>query len=321
MEFIFLGTSSGVPTLQRNVSGLVIKRRNSKYWCLVDCGEGTQHQVLRVPYSLVKLKCIFITHVHGDHCYGLPGLLATATMAGRTDPLTIVGPKNIEAFVRETMRLTDVRMSYELQFIDVESLRDYEVAREFRVFPVALSHRVPSYAYVFDEMPSRPKLNTEKLDRAGVLRGPVWGQLVRGEEVLLENGERLVPEDFLLVPQSRHRIVIAGDNDQPERLATLHPTPDVVVHEATYTQKISDKVGPAPQHSTALSVARFAESSGVANLVLTHFSARYHHHVHGNGDSIQDIEDEAKAEYRGKLFLANDLDRFVLEVDGVLKRQ
>ncbi len=320
LELTFLGTSSGIPTLTRNVSGLVVKRQNSKYWCLVDCGEGTQQQVLRVPYSLIKLKCIFITHIHGDHCYGLPGLLATATMAGRTEPLTIVGPKNIETYVRETMRLTDVRMSYELRFIDVELLGTHDVPGEFHVSPIVLSHRVPSYGYVFDSVPSPPRLDVEKLERAGLARGPEWGRLVRGEEVELESGERLNPADFLQASKLPQRVVVGGDNDRPGLLHDLIPRPDALVHEATYTKKISDKVGPDPQHSSALAVAQFAASAAIPNLVLTHFSARYHHPTQTHGDSILDIENEAAAVFGGTLYLANDFDQFILNSEGELKR-
>ncbi len=318
MELIFLGTSSGIPTRQRNVSGLVIKRRQSRAWCLVDCGEGTQQQLLRVPYSLVKLSCIFITHIHGDHCYGLPGLLATATMAGRTEPLTIVGPKNIALFVKETMRLTDVRMSYELIFVDVETLSEHTVEKDFIVRPVALSHRVPSYGYLFEELCLRPKLDTEKLEREGVPKGPVWGDIVRQDSVTLEDGRTLMSAAYLLAPKAPRRALIGGDNDTPMLLSCVGGALEVVVHEATYTQKVADKVGPGPQHSSARQVAEFAQGANVKNLVLTHFSARYHHPREAECESISDIYEEARQIYKGNLYLANDFDHFILGADDVL---
>ncbi|MFL0801222.1 MAG: MBL fold metallo-hydrolase [Agarilytica sp.] len=320
MELIFLGTSSGIPTRQRNVSGLIIKRRQSRAWCLVDCGEGTQQQLLRVPYSLVKLSCIFITHVHGDHCYGLPGLLATASMAGRTEPLTIVGPKNIELFVKEIMRLTDVRMSYELVFVDVATLDEFSVGKDFMVRPVVLSHRVPSHGYLFEELCHHPKLNTEKLERDGVPKGPLWGDLMRQATVTLEDGRTLNSGAYLLAPRAPRRTLIGGDNDTPMLLHAAGEALEVVVHEATYTQKVADKVGPGPQHSSARQVAEFAEGAHVKNLVLTHFSARYHHPREGEGESIDDIDKEARMIYSGNLFLANDFDHFILSDNDVLVR-
>ncbi len=320
LELIFLGTSSGIPTRQRNVSGLIIKRRQSRAWCLVDCGEGTQQQLLRVPYSLLKLSCIFITHVHGDHCYGLPGLLATATMAGRTEPLTIVGPKNIELFVKETMRLTDVRMSYELNFVDVETLSEHSVARDFIVRPVPLSHRVPSHGYLFEEVCHRPKLDREKLERDGIPQGPIWGDIVRQDSVTLEGGRTLVSALYLLAPKAPRRALIGGDNDTPKLLSSVCESIEVVVHEATYTQKVADKVGPGPQHSSARQVAEFAQGANVKNLLLTHFSARYHHPRETERESIGDIDDEARQIYKGNLYLANDFDHFILGPDDVLVR-
>lgn len=117
MDLIFLGTSSGTPTKQRNVTGLALAADSGKAWYLVDCGEATQHQLLHTPLSLNGLRAIFITHVHGDHCYGLPGLLASAAMAGRKDPLPIVAPKGIEAWIRATLELTAVFLPFALEFI------------------------------------------------------------------------------------------------------------------------------------------------------------------------------------------------------------
>lgn len=323
MEFVFLGTSSGVPTLQRNVSGLVIKRRNSRSWCLVDCGEGTQHQLLRLPYSLVKLSCIFITHVHGDHCYGLPGLLATATMAGRTEPLTIVGPAGIKTFVLETMRSTDVRMSYELKFIDVAQGRETQVGQDFVVSSCPLSHRVPSYAYCFKEVDRTAKLDTQKLLDDGIPKGPLWGKIARREDVVLSSDEvlgdgdreniHINAEDYLLPTEPPQQVIVGGDNDTPELLANNALGVDVLIHEATYTQKVADKVGPGPQHSSAKQVAIFAEEVGIGNLVLTHFSARYHRPHQDSGDVIGDIESEASTHYSGRLFLAEDLNHYILD--------
>src|SRR5688572_24405843 len=118
MQFTFLGTSAGTPTKSRNVTGLALQHGNGRGWYLIDCGEGTQHQVLRTPYSLQQLRAIFITHVHGDHTYGLPGLLASASMAGRTTPLQIVAPSSIREFVQVTLRATDSTLTYPLDFAD-----------------------------------------------------------------------------------------------------------------------------------------------------------------------------------------------------------
>ena len=113
----FLGTSSGTPTKQRNVSGLALQESKGRGWYLIDCGEATQHQLLHTKLSLNTLKGIFITHVHGDHCYGLPGLLGSAGMTGRTEPLTIVAPAGIREWIEATQRFTEFHLSFELNFV------------------------------------------------------------------------------------------------------------------------------------------------------------------------------------------------------------
>lgn len=326
IELIFLGTSSGIPTRTRNVSALAIKPKNSKSWCLVDCGEATQHQLHHTSLSLVQLSTIFITHVHGDHCYGLPGLLASASMAGRTAPLTIVAPEKIETFVRSTLQLTDAHMSYELRFknivdyVSTDNQKTYTTA-EFSVFAAELSHRVPSYAYVFDLLPQKPSLNIEKLERDGIPRGPLWGRIATENTIEFEDGRRISCADYYAEEGDPLRAIIGGDNDTPECLKKVAGSAHVLVHESTYTQEVSDRVGPGPQHSSAAQVAKFAQEENIPNVILTHFSARYHHPDTAKAESIQSVEDEAKRFYSGNLFLARDLDVYTLKRDMTLIKE
>ncbi|VUD59283.1 Ribonuclease Z [Thalassocella blandensis] len=318
MEFTFLGTSAGVPTKQRNVSALVIKHVASKRWCLVDCGEATQHQLLHVPYSLINLDTIFITHVHGDHCYGLPGLIASAAMAGRTQDLNIVAPKGIEEFVRTTITCTDMHLPFALHFIGVETLVNIRVKSGFKVTAIALSHRVPSYAYRFEELVKDKHLDTEKLYRDGVPQGELWGEVLKNTKLLLGDGRELQCEDYILPMREPRSIVVGGDNDMPGLLMDACEHSQVLIHEATYTQEISDRVGRGPRHSSAKDVAEFAEKSALKNLVLTHFSARYHHPDITKSSSITVLHDEAVESYAGNLFLAEDFANFQLDKDGIL---
>lgn len=319
MEFEFLGTSSGIPTRFRNVSALVIKRQNEKSWCLVDCGEGTQHQLLHTSYSLAELDTVFITHVHGDHCYGLPGLLATASMQGRKEPLKIVAPFGVEEFIRNTVRYTDMFLAYDFQFIRAETLGRLQVGQDFYVESTALSHRVPSYAYRFEEQIHQRHLDTEKLIAAGIPPSPLWQELVRGRDVRVDDGRTIHAQDFCLPEGRPRKIIVGGDNDTPGLLAQAAQGADVLIHEATYTQEVSDSVGPKPQHSSAKAVAEFAQSVGLPNLVLTHFSARYHHTEHAGTAPVSDIEDEARKYYSGSVYLARDFQRFILDRHAVLR--
>jgi len=319
MEVIFLGTSSGVPTKQRNVSALAVKMVNSKPWYLVDCGGGTQHQILHTNLSLNNLQAIFITHVHGDHCYGLPGLLASATMSGRTDSLTIIGSSHIREFIEHTQTTTQLRLSYKINFIDVEKISHFYDVNDFAIEVVELSHRVPSFAYCFIEKNISGKLNTQKLKEQGIEPGPVWQHLQRGKDVVLANGDKLKSKDYLLDARKPRKIIVAGDNDNPGLLAESSKTANVLIHEATYTAEVADKVGKGPQHSSAKMVAQFAMDCSISNLILTHFRPRYQK-TDKEGHSITDVESEAGNFYDGNLFLASDLDTFHLKEDGELTK-
>ncbi len=320
MEILFLGTSSGTPTKTRNVSAIALRQQHSKYWYLVDCGEGTQHQLMRMGLSLNKLQIIFITHVHGDHCYGLPGLLASAAMAGRTEPLKIVAPAGVETFFSVLQEATQLRLSYDIEFIDVESLSDGIVGKAFDIEALALSHRVPSFAYAFVENKLPSKLNITKLKQDNIPSGPAWGQLQKGLSVVLPDGREVLGSDYQLTANTARKIIIAGDNDSPELLAEAAKTSKVLVHEATYTEDVLLQVGSGPQHSSAKRVAQFSESVGIDNLVLTHFSPRYKE-KNDDGYSIDSIYAEAQQYYKGNLFLANDFDTFCLDAEGVLQRK
>lgn len=316
MQLIFLGTSSGTPTKSRNVSALGIKRENTKFWCLVDCGEGTQHRILNTKLALNHLEAIFITHVHGDHCFGLPGLLASSSLMGRTESLTIVGPAGIDEFVKLSQRISETKLNYEINFIEVSRCTDQLETRHFNIDIAELSHRVPSYAYVFTESNIEKTLNVDKLKNNGIESGPVWGQLQREENVKLPDGRTILASDYLLISRKARKIIVSGDNDNPQLLQKYSDGLDVLVHEATFTEDVLARVGKHPQHSTAKQVAEFANSISLNNLILTHFSARYSDY--GDSPMISDIADEARKEFTGKLYLAEDYDVFTLDKDGML---
>ncbi len=316
MKFTFLGTSAGVPTKQRNVTALALGLEGNKDWCLVDCGEGTQQQLLHTTYTLSTLAAIFITHVHGDHCYGLPGVLASAGMGGRTAPLKVIAPKPLHEFIEVMLRTTDCYIPYELEFMATEGITEPVEVAGFSVQPFALSHRVPCHAWHFTELNIEPKLDTNKLQREGIARGPLWGRLQSEQKVILDSGQQIDIKDYCLPPIEPRRLIVAGDNDQPELLFAAAKGVDLLIHEATYTQAVSDKVGPAPMHSSAKQLAIFAEQVKLPNLVMTHFSARYG----GRGkNSVEQLRIEAEAHYSGEVYLAEDFASYELKVGGEVK--
>lgn len=317
MIFTFLGTSAGTPTRLRNVTALALEHGAPKAWYLFDCGEGTQHQLLQTRHSLAKLRGIFITHVHGDHTYGLPGLLASASMAGRSEPLAIIAPAPVKLFIETALNATQSNLSYELQFFDVAQ-QDFGWEDDaVRVTVAELSHRVPCFAYVVTEKRLENTLLTDKLRADGIAAGPVWGEIHKGENVTLADGRFIRSADYVAVNRKPRRIIVGGDNDNPELLRAACTNAQVLIHEATYTQAVSDHVGPGPQHSSAAQVARFAQSVGIPHLVLTHFSSRYQF-VSANAPVIDEIAAEARQFYHGNLQLARDFAEFELRKDLTL---
>lgn len=319
MEIIFLGTSAGTPTKTRNVSGTVLKMASAKPWYLVDCGEGTQHQILHTNLSLLHLQAIFITHIHGDHCYGLPGLLASAAMLGRTTPLTIVAPASINKLITCIQTYSQLTLPYELNFFAIENINEKVELNDFYVDVIELSHGVPSFAFCFVEKNIDPKLDAHKLEKEGITQGPIWGTLQQGRDVTLPNGKTLISDNYFLEKRSPRKVIISGDNDNPSLLTDCSLQADVVIHEATYTDAVAEKVGKEFKHCTAGRIAKFAADSAVKNLILTHFSPRYQIDAK-DGCSITDIETEAKSFYKGNLFLANDFDTYYLGIDGKVNK-
>lgn len=312
MNLLFLGTSAGVPTKSRNVTGIALRESKGKGWYLIDCGEGTQHQVLRTKLSFHSLKAILITHVHGDHCYGLPGLLASAGMNGRKAPLTIVAPTGIKDWLEATCEATQLGLPFELEFIASDELPSVEFDN-MAVATFALSHRVACYAYALTEKNLDAALNIEKLTRHGIPRGPLWGQLKQGFDIELA-GERFKSADYLIFKHEPRKVVIAGDNDRPELLIDACMGAQVLVHEATYIQEMAEKAVEVG-HSYASLVAEFAETVRLPNLVLTHFSPRYQMNPNASL-SIESIRQEAQSAYSGSLYLARDFAEFTLNKAG-----
>lgn len=274
MELLFLGTNAGVPTLQRNVTSIALRlfEERRSFW-LFDCGEATQHQILRSPLKLSKLEKIFITHLHGDHLFGLPGLLASRNNQGGTSPLTVYGPRGIKEFLDTTMKLSQSRVDYVLEVVEHEGGIIFE-DKGFIVESRLLEHRIDSYGYRVTEKDRTGSLNMTLLESHGIRPGPLYGKLKCGESIELENGTVLRPEDVLGQPKKGRIVTILGDTRPCPAVVTLAQGADMLVHEATFLHEMVETAHEY-YHSTAIQAANAAKDAEAKQLVLTHFSSRY----------------------------------------------
>lgn len=308
MEIQFLGTSSGAPTSHRNVSAIALTESRGKAWYLIDCGEGTQHQLLRSHLTLNSLEAVFLTHLHGDHCYGLPGLLGSAGLTGRTKPLKIIAPAGAEEWIALTKEISQLHLPYALEFKQTGT-EELGVVGQYEVSAVKLSHRTHCFGYVFTEKDVPISLKTEKLQIAGISQGPLWGKLQAGENVM-HAGKQYLASEYTEESKQPRKIIICGDNDNPELLLSDCADCSLLIHESTYTEDMADRAKEVG-HSYAKSIGSFAEKVKVPNLVLTHISARY--------PDNSAVESEASEVYSGNLYVANDFDRFKLAANSILE--
>lgn len=276
MELQFLGTGAGSPSKARNVTCTALKTggKNNEVW-LFDCGEATQHQILRTNIRPGKIRRIFITHLHGDHIFGLPGLLSSRSFLGGADePLCLYGPAGIRCFVESALEVSQTQLSYPINFYEFVSDGLILDDGEFTVSAFELAHSLPSFAYRIEEKERAGGLQMDRLRELGIPSGPLLGRLKNGETVTLDDGRLIDGKEYLSPPRKGRVIAIFGDTKPcPSALAAAEGA-DVLVHEATFAagdEAMAEKVF----HSTVSDAADLAAEAGVKRLYLTHISARY----------------------------------------------
>lgn len=275
MELLFLGTGSGVPSKQRNVASLALKlldERNSVW--LFDCGEGTQHQILQTTLKPRKIEKIFITHMHGDHIYGLPGLLSSRGFQGGTEPITVYGPKGIRGYIQSSLRFSGTRLSYPIRFVEFDQPGIIFEDHQFTVSVEKLQHGIPSFGFRIVEADHEGTLDAKKLHEMNIPSGPLYGRLKNKEIVTLEDGRVLDGKDFVGPNQKGRVLAILGDTVKHPNSVKLAENADVVVHEGTFSHEELD-LAKQYNHSTVTQAAEVAREAKAKKLLLTHFSSRY----------------------------------------------
>jgi ribonuclease Z len=274
------------------VSGTALQLTDRAELWLIDCGEGTQHQVLRAPQvRLSQLSRIFLTHLHGDHLFGLMGLLASRALAqGGTTPVTLHGPEGLADYVRASLRASGMRFGYP---VDIRVVRPGVVCEddEITVTAAPVRHRIEAYAYAIEEKPRAGRFDVAAARARGVPEGPLFGRLKAGQPVTLPDETVVSPEGLVGPPRPGRKVVFSGDTAFAAGVVSLSAGADVLVHEATYAEAdraLADRAA----HATAATAATVAREAGVAALYLTHFSPRYESE---QGLRLDDLLAEARA--------------------------
>ena len=275
MQIEFLGTGAGSPSKQRNVSSLALRLLEDRnaIW-LFDVGEATQHQILNTTIRPRKIEKIFITHLHGDHIFGLPGLLSSRSFQGGNEPLTIYGPVGIKEFVQTTLRVSESRLSYPIKFVEITDDGQLFSDQTFTVYAKKLDHKIACFGYRVVEHDHPGELQVAKLKKLGIPSGPLYGQLKQGKEVQLNDGTILNGQDFIGAPQKGRIVAILGDTRKTKNAIALAKDADVLVHESTFG-KGEAKLAHNYYHSTSAQAAQIAKQAHAKMLLLNHISARY----------------------------------------------
>ncbi|MCI3922545.1 ribonuclease Z [Paenibacillus sp. TRM 82003] len=288
MELYFLGTGAGMPTRKRNVTSIALNLMTERgtLW-LFDAGEGTQQQMLCSPLKPGKLEYVFITHLHGDHLYGLPGLLTSRSYQGGEDALTVFGPPGIKRFLETALEISGAHVDYELI---IEEIGEGLVLEndQFVVTAMKLEHRIESYGYRIVEKETLGALDGAKLKAEGIRPGPEFARLKRGETVTLPDGRTIDGKRYLSPPAKGRTVVVFGDTRPCPNELPLARGADVIVHEATYMHERADNAHKY-YHSTATQAATLAKEAGAGALILTHLSSRY------QDESVHHLLEEARA--------------------------
>ncbi|NLG67305.1 MAG: ribonuclease Z [Actinobacteria bacterium] len=296
LELIFLGTAGALPTVDRGTSGILVVRGGDRL--LIDCGEGTQRQLMRSA-GLSRIDRVFLTHLHGDHYLGLPGLLKTLNLQGRTDPFHIYGPTGLERLFSEAQRVFG-RHDYPLILSEVEP-GDRVAFDGYVMATAATDHGIPGLAWSLEEEVRPGRFHPEVAISLGVEEGPDFRRLQMGQTVRSRTGIEVTPAEVMDAPRPGRKIVVSGDTRPTMAVVALARGAGVLVHDSTFADSEQERAE-ATHHSTAREAAQVAKMAGVSLLVLTHVSSR-----HGPRELLQEAREVFPSSY-----LPRDLDRLVV---------
>ena len=299
MRIVLLGTSSAVPTLTRGLSSTALVRDGDVF--LFDCGEGTQLQLMRSTVKRSRIHSIFIGHLHGDHLYGIAGLLSTLHLDGRETPLNVFGPEGLRVFLNAAFRTSELQFSFKLTV--QEFPRGYRGRvldeEEFYVEALPLDHSIFCLGWRFQEKDKAGIFDLERAQELGIPRGPLYGKLQHGENIKLDDGRTITPDMVLGPPRHGKSVVYCLDTQFSERSIRLADKCTALIHETTFGPDAVE-MAKDRKHSTMEDAARVAKEAGAESLIATHFSSRY------DGRQIVQIGDQARETFE-RITVGRDL--------------
>lgn len=270
-----LGYNSAIPTVKSAPTAQFLEMEERCF--LIDCGEGTQVQLRKAKAKFSKINHIFISHLHGDHVFGLPGLISSFRLLGRETPLHVYGPKGIKEMMETIFRITETHQGFEVVFHELSSKKSEKVFEDNRVevFTIPLDHRIYCNGYLFKEKPKERHLNMQEISKYPEIEICDYHNLKRGKDVQLSDGYILKNENLTKPAEPSVSYAFCSDTRYLESIIPIIKNVDVLYHEATFLhdlKKMADYTG----HTTALEAAKIARKANVKKLILGHFSNRYH---------------------------------------------
>ena len=270
MKLVFLGTSAAQPTAKRGLSCICLEREGEIL--MFDAGESTQISYMKSGLGWNKKMKLFVTHLHGDHCVGILGLLQTMSMQNRTESLEIFGPKGIDEFLAANIKILNFGLSFSILITIVNEGTIYE-NNKFLIHAAKANHSITAFSYLFEEKDKPGRFNVEKAKKLGIPEGELWNKLQNGEDIT--NNEKIIkPEQVLGKKRLGKKIGISGDTMPTKELEEFFRECDYLVFDSTFLDEEKQKAQDTC-HSTAKQAAELGKNANVKNLILTHFSTRY----------------------------------------------
>ena len=272
LRIVFLGTAGSVPTPKRSLPAILIQRKGEQI--MFDCGEGVQRQMIKAKTGFHRKMKIFVSHMHGDHVLGLPGLLQTMALLDRERKLDVYGPPGIKRFLEDMRETVQFVLTFPVEIYEIHEAGVVCEEEEYFVQAVWANHVIPSLAYALVEKPRPGKFYPEKAKALGVPEGTLWSKLQHGRKVRLSDGRIVKPEDVTGPLRLGRKIVYTGDTRPFKDFVKFAAGADLLIHDATLDDELAERAE-EDGHSTPDQAAKNAKKTKAKQLILTHVSARY----------------------------------------------